>query len=280
MDIYTERKKEKQDGFCPSPSFPILNLYVLCGWMSVLLPMCFGIMEKGKDIPLSFYKNSASDENIFFGNAEQYRYHCLKTKNREELTMFKKLFALLLTLVLAVGCTGCHSMESPETAMENFLESIKTQDNETTAHYLGTTSDRLSELIEELKESDEGSDTVLISMLSNFTYEIVSTKETEDSAEVKVAITNTDMTEIMAEVIRESFMLALSDVTQEEMNAELNTLMLTKYQEKKDNVVTNTVNITMKKREDGWVIKYNEEFSDAVLGGFISYMDDFNSSFQ
>lgn len=188
--------------------------------------------------------------------------------------MFKKLVALLSTMVLMSSFVGCSSMESPETAVTNYLTAFQTIDLETLAKYSGATDEAASSetttSVEDLTSEELGK-----KLMGNMTFEILSSEKDGDTATVTASITNTDLFTVISDSFSKMLPLAFSGLSDEEMETSMNHILLSAIDSNKDKTVTKEVTIHLEKGENGWIIVPDDPLLDAITGGAVSVAESF-----
>lgn len=196
-----------------------------------------------------------------------------------ESKMHKKFLPIIaVMLLLAIVLTGCGKGETPEQAVTSALNAIKNEDWETAEKYF------TGEFSEEDLENSEDEGEILNLLFRNLSFNIVSSSEDGDTATVKTELTNIDMNVLMKEYIREAMAIAMENAlagddakSDEEMEAEIQQL-LTDLLEKEDNeTVTTTIDINLTKQDNSWIIEADDEFLDALSGGFFTVADSFGN---
>lgn len=183
--------------------------------------------------------------------------------------MLKKMLSIIMAAAMIFSLVGCGSMESPETSVTNYLNAVKTLDLETMAKYVGEEATE-----ETLEADDEFEEYMMNELFGNMTYEIISSEENDDTATVKVAFTNVNMSVVLSEVITQAFSLIFSDLTEDEMNAKMEEFFMASMEKNKETLKTTEVDIELTKGEDHWIITPTEEMMDAIIGGLASSFEN------
>ena len=186
---------------------------------------------------------------------------------------FKRVFAVFVVFVLSLSCVACSGkkVESPETTVSNYLDSLHNLEFDNAKKYvdvLGAT------------DFEEGSDEEVFinNIMSSLDYTIISSTENGDKATVKVNIKNIDMASVMSDVFSQLFSLSFSDLSEEEQDNKVNDITLSSIEKNKTILVENEVDINLEKTETGWIIISDNKLSDAITGGLMSFSNDFGSS--
>lgn len=192
--------------------------------------------------------------------------------------MLKKTIAFLTTLMILFTFAGCSSEESPETAVNNYLTAFQTVDLETIAKYTSDsndTTDTADDAISDLENDKTG-----MAFVENMTFEVLSSTQEDDTATVKVSITNVDMANAMGKAMTEMISLAFSGLSEEEMEQRSTEIILSAITDNKDITLTKEVDISLVKGENNWLIVPNDDLVDAITGGLVSYAENINEAFS
>lgn len=193
----------------------------------------------------------------------------------------KKFLSLFVVLILIAGLAGCGG-ESPEQAVTNAFDAIKNIDGETASKYFnydellnaGETGEEATDA-----ESDAESKEMAELILKHFDYKIVSSSKDGDSATVKAEITNVDMKSVLANFISQAFILAFSGLDEATMDQQMNDKFKELINSEDNKTVTETVDINLVKKEDGWKIDMSDDLEDSIFGGMISAAEDMGNLF-
>lgn len=184
----------------------------------------------------------------------------------------KKICILLLTLVLVLSaCSG--GREKPEAAVSSALNAVKAYDLETAQKYFA--DDGMDTFYEDVNDESEAMAKLIF---SKFNFETGEVKADGDSAVVETKITNVDMSNVFRDYVSGVFTIAFSGVSQEEMTQKAEDLMAELLDNKDNDVVTNTVNVSLNYEEGGWHIEMNEELMNAMLGNLLTVTKDLNGA--
>ena len=197
---------------------------------------------------------------------------------------------MVFTMTACGGSSPAGSKEeamSPTDTMDAFLQAFKAKDFEKMQEYYEGEAGDLSMLEEEDDEALKDVINVLVDNMLSFEYTIDNEQIDGDSATVDVNFTTYDfggiLQNIMGDLMSDAVALGLSGLSQEEMEAEINELIGTKFKEgldgaSKDKEVKVTMNLVMK---DGkWLVKDvsdASEFMNALSGGLMDLADSLAS---
>ena len=197
---------------------------------------------------------------------------------------------MVFTMAACGGGSPAGSKEetmSPTDTMDAFLQALKAKDFEKMQEYYEGEAGDLSMLEEEDDEALKDVINVLVDNMLDFEYTIDNEQIDGDSATVDVNFKTYDfggiLQDIMGNLMSDAVALGLSGLSQEEMEAEINELIGTKFKEgldgaSKDKEVKVTMNLIMK---DGkWMVKDvsdANEFMNALSGGLMDLADSLAS---
>ncbi len=198
--------------------------------------------------------------------------------------VIKILAAVLAAQVLVMGLSACGSAKTPEGAVEGLFDALKDQDMIEAAKYVDLES--IEDLISD-KSKVEDAQTFLKEIGKKLDYEIISSEEVdENTAKVKTKVTSIDMTEVMKNYITKGMQYSLSSVfgsgvaTDEENQEYMEELFMECLTDENVGTVTNEVDVTVLKQEDGsWKVNADSTFNDAVLGGIGNTAESILSEF-
>ncbi|MHC1721581.1 MAG: hypothetical protein AB9836_00100 [Aminipila sp.] len=201
----------------------------------------------------------------------------------------KKKLSLLIVLVLCFTLFSCVKQPTPTDVANSYLSALKTEDAEQMSKlYAGEVSDMSFETA-----SDDMSDSyseefleTLVSKFKSFEYKTSNEVIDGDKATVDVTIKTYKIGDAfktaISSYIQEGLALAFSGASDEEMN----TLMEDQFN-KAINEATfdyeSTVQLSLTKTEDGWIIdefdENNPEVFNALTGGLIDAITEYAESF-
>ena len=188
----------------------------------------------------------------------------------------KKAVAALIALIMAASLCGCSvTIGSPESTVDDFFNALKDKDTETLILY--TDNNDINTLLNNTID-EEYMNNIYGDLMRNLSWEITSVKENEDQTEavVTVEVTNSDFSKTLKqykEAAVDYMMdnLYKDEVTKKVMKKECMNIFaaqINETSEKKDNLVTQTVEINLTQNESHtWDMEMTKELSKAVLGG-------------
>lgn len=182
----------------------------------------------------------------------------------------RRILLLLTSVVVALGMVACGKSEqaeneqnssTPETTVAALLDAVKEGDQTKINQYVAQDDSMYS-------EESETDVTQAKVMFENITYHIQSVDviDTEGTAVVTVDITNVDMNIVMQEYMNKALEASANstDMTEEEAM----TLLKDSIAENKENTITKTVNLEVKRAESGeWKVKTTDELNTILAGG-------------
>ena len=143
---------------------------------------------------------------------------------------------------------------TPEETVKNTLDAMISLDFQTFNRYLDNSSTTENGILfKDNKLFGDHPDQVAKSIVSGFSYKIVSAKEQGNTATVQVQMTNKDLSGVLS---------SLANAKNEEKTAEI----INGIQAKKQF----DVSLPLKKEESGWKIEMTKELVNAITGGLLS----------
>lgn len=186
----------------------------------------------------------------------------------------KKCLAVIVTLLMSLSLAACgQKIDPPDKVVENALTALKVSDFETAKTYFDVDPE---ESISEAETEQE--DEIMVNIMQNLQYTIISTEENDDTATVKASIKNTNMSSVMSDYISEAFTYAFSNLSDEEMDQKFTEILNTSLENNKDNLLEKEVDITLTKGETGWIITMNDDLIDAITGGMLTIANNFSNA--
>ena len=187
----------------------------------------------------------------------------------------KKVLVILLAVMMLFGIAGCQTA-GPDKTVSDLLDAMKAWDTATLEEYMGLEEIYGAADMDMSTEEAEMTEALMKALTANLDYKIVDTKEKGDTAVVTAEITNVDMSVVLAEYITQVFALYFSgtEMTEEELNDAVLDLLVTSIENNQENLVTNTVDIELSKIDDEWVITADDAFYNAVFGGMMTAVED------
>lgn len=201
----------------------------------------------------------------------------------------KKSFSLILALTLCLSLTGCgNKRASAESVVESGIKAFQSADQEAIQQYWGDTDFTDVSTEEENLENEAYGQEMLEKLASNLTYQITGSSEDEKAgtATVTVEFTNLDMGVIVPEWIGDVFAQSLGyaflpedqQPSQEEINAMYMDSLSSAIDNHAEDLVTNTVDVTLSLVDDEWKINTTDTVMNAMVGGMIDSISSLNDS--
>lgn len=198
------------------------------------------------------------------------------------MKMYKRIFALILVLALAMSLAGCGEIKKAEASVNGMFMSFKNLDFDEAQKYVN---------IEDIVNGDEANaNTQLImkTVFGNLDYEIVaSNKVDNNNVVVKTKITATDMKPVMSEFLTKALQYAFSNAfanpqpTEEETNKKMEEILVECAAKPDLATVTNEVDIKVIKTESKeWKIEADDAFINALLGGLADATKEMENNFN
>ena len=106
----------------------------------------------------------------------------------------KRTIYIFLILLITLSAAGC-ARQSPEEEVRLFLDGIKTKNKDFLIRY--TDNEYVNIFLHSTGGDQEAAGRISENLLRNFSYEILSSSETDSGAVVRVKITNSDFTDVL-----------------------------------------------------------------------------------
>ncbi len=202
----------------------------------------------------------------------------------------KKCLSIILASMLCLSLASCgNKRASAESVVESGIKAFQNADREAIQQYWGDTDFTDVPTDEATAEDEAYGQELLEKLASNLTYRITGSSEDEDAgtATVMVEFTNIDMGVIVPEwigdIFTQSFGYAFLPEDQQPSEEEISALYMDSLNSAIDNhsddVVTNTVDVTLSLVDDEWKINTTDDVVNAMVGGMISSFSSLGDSF-
>ncbi|QHI72924.1 DUF5105 domain-containing protein [Aminipila terrae] len=185
---------------------------------------------------------------------------------------FLIIFLCLFIVLTTVGCGG----EKPEQAVKSMLDAVKAANQEAAEKYIDY--DKLTDQEEDGSFASKNEEIYKL-ILKNLNYKILSSSEDGDKATVKAEITNIDMKPIMDKMFSDAIALAFSGLSDEQLEQKFNKNFEKLINNKDNKTITNTVTITLNKKDNHWKIDVSDELANAISGNLITVQKEMKDSF-
>lgn len=202
----------------------------------------------------------------------------------------KKFLRVILALMLCLSLASCGNQRaSAESVVENGIKAFQNADQEGIQQYWGETDFTDVPTEEASSEDDISGQELLETLASNLSYQITGSSEDENAgrATVTVEFTNIDMGVIVPEwigdIFAKAFGYAFLPEDQQPSEEELNTMytdsLTAAIDNHADDLVTNTVDVTLSLVDDEWKIDATDDVIDAMVGGMMTSFSSLEDSF-
>ena len=178
----------------------------------------------------------------------------------------KEFIIVLLALIICFGMTAC-SKDSPSDALKADLENAKSNPEE------------LAEGMDEGFGEEAGK--AFVEKMLDFDYKLGEEKVDGDTATVQATITTYPFGEIFTQVLTDYISQALADpnLSEDDINALMDSLMLEALKSAEKSYET-TVDVTLKKGDDGWEVQEDDELANALTGGIYDLANTMAGGFE
>ena len=215
--------------------------------------------------------------------------------------MMKKIFCILLIIAMVFTMAACgkntpqqvsdpvEEIMSPTQTLDAFLKAFKARDTEALNEYYEGEADELV-ILEDLDEPAlQGLVDKLMEKLLDFDYTLSNEKIDGKNATVDVNFKTYDiggiMSDIISNMLSDAAALAISGLTQEELEAEINEIMTEKFEEyaeiaKKEKVYAVPVKLVMINGK--WFVKdvsTADDLMNALSGGLTEFAKNLGDLF-
>lgn len=195
--------------------------------------------------------------------------------------MKKKMLAALLAVGLVFSLTACGE-PGPDAVVKDTLTALKAGDSEKANANIWA-DDTSSESEEEQVFGGDDQPDVMFTALE---YTILETKVDGSNATVKTEIKNKDLKKVTAEWMQAVLEMSIQDalsgdgtqMTEDELNKKSTEMLVKAIKEENGEKAAATIEIQLVKSDDGWLIKADDSFLDAVTGGMFRAVTDLTDS--
>jgi len=178
---------------------------------------------------------------------------------------------LLFALLLIAGCSFRPTTD-PDKVINGFLDAMIKGDFKTAAKFVGG-EDVKKDMLKAMEAGQDVSLREVIlskSVLSRIKYEIGDKKVEDNKAEVSVKITTLDLPCIANKALTEMLLMGfLEDLSQEEINILFQHYFESAVNDPNAPMTTLNVKIELKKKDNSWVLKLNDELLNALTGNVV-----------
>lgn len=189
--------------------------------------------------------------------------------------MLKK-YIIFISILITFCLSSCSTSnnESAEDAVTNAFNALKTFDKETISKYMDYNSITFTD------EDGEGADKNNKMFLSNLSFKILSSQQTQNGVRVDVEITNTNLqkvfTDYISKYIADQFSITVGETTEstEDPQVKADRMLAEIYESEKDNTVTTNVTLSLEKKDGNWNIIVDEPLRAALFGNLGSALDN------
>ena len=193
----------------------------------------------------------------------------------------KRLIMILLSLTMVFSLVACRDkQETAEQAVNNALTAVQKLDIITMAKYIDLDKIKDQQLpgdfdidISDIDKEDIEKVKLLV---KTFDFEIIDSNEKENSAIVKVKMTNLDMREIFKEYIMYALGLVFTESDENIIEEKLEAKFVELLDTTDLKLASQEVDIALNKIEGNWKLDLNQTALDAILGGLMDIANKFD----
>ena len=210
----------------------------------------------------------------------------MKIIKNESETKMKRVFNLVLVIVLLLSFFGCGAKNNPESSVSGLLDAVKSVNIIKAQGYIYNVEDLSDANLDDIKKYS-GILKCLKTAFNSMTYKIISSEKTDDShATVKTEITMMNLGKASAYALTEYVVWGFAegfsgnDVNEEKSIQKVEEYLTKQINEYKEEMITKTVTINVIKSDNNkWLVNIDETVADAILGGIVSSLSDIAGEF-
>lgn len=201
----------------------------------------------------------------------------------------KKILSIVISITLLLSLCACKEVEKAETTVNNYFAAMTNKDKTALQKYVvsedenNTSEDENSEA-QDPEALDEYSEDFW-NAFSKVTYEIKSSeRDAEDKKKVNVSldVTSVDLASLYQSALNAALENAFANIFSSEANIDISDEAYDRFAKSISDgdvpMTTTSVIFSVIKTDDGWKIEANDEFYDAITGGFVSYINSIGNS--
>ena len=198
---------------------------------------------------------------------------------------FKILLIIIVILVIICGAYFVIINSTKKSALDTIdiiFTALKAGNDEIVSEYINTedfTNNETEGETENIAENEEMSKI----MVEKLTYEVISIDTKINQCTVKLKVSNKDLKTVFGNYITKVLSLAFSQafeqITEEEVDKQLNEYFIQQYNSEDIQTLTNELTINMKKENGKWNLSYdNEELVNAIFPGYSEIIESFKNN--
>lgn len=201
----------------------------------------------------------------------------------------KKILSIVISITLLLSLCACKEVEKAEATVNNYFAAMTNKDKTALQKYVvsedenNTSEDENSE-VQDPEALDEYSEDFW-NAFSKVTYEIKSSeRDAEDKKKVNVSldVTSVDIASLYQSALNAALENAFANIFNSEANIDISDEAYDRFAKSISDgdvpMTTTSVIFSVIKTDDGWKIEANDEFYDAITGGFVSYINSIGNS--
>ena len=196
----------------------------------------------------------------------------------------KKLLSIIISVTLLFCLCSCKEIEKAEVAVNSFFTAMINKDKTALHQYVVSEAEEDTSETENINTQDsEDLDSYsedFWNAFSKLTYEIKSSErdaENKKKVNVSLEVTSIDLASLYQSALNEALNNAFANIFNSGDNIDISDEAYDRFAKSvgDSSAPTKTTSVTFSvvKTDDGWKIEPNEEFYDAITGGFVSYIN-------
>lgn len=193
----------------------------------------------------------------------------------------KSIICIMLAAFFVCSLTGCGETEAAEKAVNEMFAAFKSGNIEDAKKYVNLEDIKTSNA--ENYNTNDNINMIFKGIFSRLDYKVISSEKLDkNTVKVTAEISAVDMKPVMVDFFKQIVSQALQNAlngtsfNEEEMKKKMEEIFLNEVDKEGRPTVSKSIDIVVEKTEDGWKIKPNEIFSDAVAvtGGFVKAAEE------
>lgn len=189
----------------------------------------------------------------------------------------KRIVSLLMVSFLLLSFAGCDG-ESPRQAVKKMFDALKSSNMKKVSKYIDYNDLPYMDDINRYY-TDAEIEELLVPILRDLEYKIISSKKNGKTAIVKAEITNTDMSLIFTDLFSEAFALAFSGLDGDTIKVSIKEKLIESLNQKDNKTATKIVDINLNKSKGSWEIHMSDELVNAIMGGPVGVTESMTGHF-
>jgi len=185
---------------------------------------------------------------------------------------------IILTVAVFTACASKATTESktindltPEQTVQDAFDAVKQKDFDKFNQYMANSSIFITEDADSYNQLTNTEKKIMNELFLNFSYEISSTKIDGSKATINVKMTNTDYSNIITDLVKQSINSTFSgdEEDMDDDNSEELLLNLLSEANKSNSKVSSDLELKLNKTDTGWKIDLDSKARNVLLGNLV-----------